>query len=223
MNRNFRFSKHKQRGVVLFFALIALIAITLAALSLMRSRDNAVVIAGNLAFRQAAVAGADLALEKARDWIMANAVDDIGTGLNTSKPDSGYYSSAVIDLGGGQLTKLLDVTASITPSQSADNVNWDGKGTGLKAFAVPQDAYAQAVSQNYAYIIRRLCNKENLPVQGLGQECAVYSTKGSSDSKTDQSQGNMNLSGSISGYYQVTVRVTGPKNTVSYVQTVIML
>ena len=44
----------KQRGVVLFFALISLLAIMLAAVALIRSVDTSIMIAGNLAFKQAA-------------------------------------------------------------------------------------------------------------------------------------------------------------------------
>ena len=42
----------KQRGVVLFIALIALVAMSLAAVALVRSVDTATIIAGNLAFKQ---------------------------------------------------------------------------------------------------------------------------------------------------------------------------
>ena len=42
-----------QRGLVLFFALIALVAMSLAALALVRSVDTSTLISGNLAFRQA--------------------------------------------------------------------------------------------------------------------------------------------------------------------------
>ncbi|WP_137937531.1 hypothetical protein [Chitinivorax sp. B] len=204
----------RQQGVVLFFALIALIAITLAAMSLMRSRDNAVVIAGNLAFRQAVVAATDVVVEDARNWLMANAGDAIGTGLNTSKIANGYYAFSTFG---------LDVTGQATATKN-DDVDWDGNlGVGLRAYKVPQAEPALSVGQQFAYVIRRLCRVDNVGVSGAGQECAVYTTKGESDSKQDQDAGSRAVSGGRFGYYQVTVRVTGPKNTVSYVQTVIMI
>lgn len=59
----------KQRGVVLFIALIVLVAMTLAGLAVMRSVDTNNIIAGNLAARNAATSAGDAGLEKARSWL----------------------------------------------------------------------------------------------------------------------------------------------------------
>src|ERR1044072_4039301 len=56
---------HGQRGVVLFIALIVLVALMLASVSLVRSVDTANIIAGNLAFKQASVQAADTGIEAA--------------------------------------------------------------------------------------------------------------------------------------------------------------
>src|ERR687895_391378 len=55
----------RQKGVVLFIALIVLVALMLASISLVRSVDTANVIAGNLAFKQASVQAADFGIEVA--------------------------------------------------------------------------------------------------------------------------------------------------------------
>jgi hypothetical protein len=55
----------QQRGVVLFIALIALVAITLASIALMRSVDTANVIAGNFAFKESTIHTTDLGTENA--------------------------------------------------------------------------------------------------------------------------------------------------------------
>jgi len=57
----------RQRGVVLFFALIALVVMSLAAVALIRSVDTNTLIAGNLAFKQAATSSGDSGLEMAID------------------------------------------------------------------------------------------------------------------------------------------------------------
>lgn len=54
-----------QRGVVLFFALISLLAIMLAAVALVRSVDTSTIIAGNLAFKQSATSSGDAGTETA--------------------------------------------------------------------------------------------------------------------------------------------------------------
>jgi Tfp pilus assembly protein PilX len=58
-----------QRGVVLFIALIVLVAMTLAGLAMMRSVDTNNLIAGNLAFKNAASSAGDAAIEASRAWI----------------------------------------------------------------------------------------------------------------------------------------------------------
>ncbi len=63
--------QRSQRGVVLFIALIVLVAMTLAGLAVMRSVDTNNIIAGNLAARNAATSAGDAGLEVARTWLMA--------------------------------------------------------------------------------------------------------------------------------------------------------
>ena len=53
----------KQRGVVLFLTLVALLAMSLAAVALIRSVDTSTLIAGNLAFKQSAMSSANGAVE----------------------------------------------------------------------------------------------------------------------------------------------------------------
>ena len=54
-----------QRGVVLFIALIVLVAMSLAGIALMRSVDTNVLVAGNLAFRQTNTMYGDVGVEAA--------------------------------------------------------------------------------------------------------------------------------------------------------------
>jgi len=55
----------RQRGVVLFVALIAMVILSLAGIGLMRSVDTGQGVVGNLAFRQASIAPVNLAIETA--------------------------------------------------------------------------------------------------------------------------------------------------------------
>src|SRR3989304_2733091 len=54
-----------QKGMVLFIALIVLVAMTLAGLALVRSVDTANVIAGNLAFQPSTLQAGDRGVEAA--------------------------------------------------------------------------------------------------------------------------------------------------------------
>jgi len=57
--------RHKQQGVVLVIALIALVAISLTAVALMRTVDTSNVVSGNIAFNEAAIQMADIGAEQA--------------------------------------------------------------------------------------------------------------------------------------------------------------
>ena len=56
---------HRQRGITLIIALIALVALTIAGIALVRSVDTGNVIAGNFAFRQASLQATDTGVENA--------------------------------------------------------------------------------------------------------------------------------------------------------------
>jgi type IV pilus assembly protein PilX len=66
-----RATRSAQRGVVLFIALIVLVAMTMAGLAMMRAVDTNNMIAGNLAFKNAAASAGDAAVEAARTWLTA--------------------------------------------------------------------------------------------------------------------------------------------------------
>ena len=63
---------HRQRGVVLFIALIVLVVMSLAGIALSRSVETSLGIVGNLAFRKSALHGTDKAVAEAISWIDNN-------------------------------------------------------------------------------------------------------------------------------------------------------
>jgi Tfp pilus assembly protein PilX len=63
-------SARKQHGVVLFIALIVLVAMSLAGVALWRSIGTGVLIAGNIAIQRGAVTSSDVGIETARTWLM---------------------------------------------------------------------------------------------------------------------------------------------------------
>jgi Tfp pilus assembly protein PilX len=77
-----------QDGVVLFIALIVLVAMTLAGIAVMRSVDTNVLIAGNLAFRNAALSAGDAGIEAARNWLTTQTAGNL---VNDQLP--GYYAN----------------------------------------------------------------------------------------------------------------------------------
>src|SRR5476651_696590 len=99
----------RQGGVVLLIALIVLVAMTLAGIGMMRSIDAETLVAGNIGFREAAVATADTGIESARTWLLANA-----TSLNADNAAMGYFSTR---------QDAVDFTGNRTEG-GTDGVDW---------------------------------------------------------------------------------------------------
>jgi Tfp pilus assembly protein PilX len=66
-----RGARRRQNGVVLFIALIALVAMSLAGIAMMRSTDTTLGIAGNFAFKQSTVQASEQATSAAANWLQS--------------------------------------------------------------------------------------------------------------------------------------------------------
>ncbi|WP_049764497.1 pilus assembly PilX family protein [Methylotenera mobilis] len=190
-------SMYKQRGVVLFFALMALVVMSLAAVALIRSVDTNTLIAGNLAFKQSATASADTGVETAIKWLDANQT----ALLNNDSVNNGYYASPQDD------AKTRFTTGSSLAT-----------GTGISA---GKDSSGNTIS----YVVERMCVAGTvLPSTGLykaKEKCLLGATSTSPGSQTTKEYGTAGGQLSSSGdvpMYRVTVRVTGPRNTLSFTQ-----
>jgi type IV pilus assembly protein PilX len=202
MQRNGRLVK-QQKGLVLFIALIALVAMSLAAAALVRSVDSGVLVAGNLAFRQSTMFSAESGIAGAYKHIKANAAS-----LETNS--SGYFAS-------------FDPTFDGPPNKAFDSSTW-----GANSFVVTNDVYD--LSQNETrFIIQRMCNSANVPDNQKAERCLVGTGESAANSKGSRSEGGGSggggydaaTGGSDAVVYRVTARVAGPKNTFSYVQAFI--
>ena len=184
-----------QKGMVLFFALIALVALSLAAAALIRSVDTNVMIAGNLAFKNSATMSADSGVASAVNWMANNPAL-----LNANSAVNGYYATS----SGITLTSPAAWGAGF--SRLAD-------GNGIVS------GYEATTANTISYIIQRMCN-----ITGVADPAAsnclfgsAASGGGSTGGLDDQNLG-ASLNYSSSPIYRVTARVVGPKNTISYVQ-----
>ena len=197
------FAATRERGTILFIALIVLVAMSLAGIALMRSVDTNVLIAGNLAFRQGATAGGDWGVEDARAWVVANAAI-----LNDDTPPGATFYWA-------NWQQNLDLIGN-NPDPLVADYNWNSTD--------PRDLGFDTAGNQVKYVIHRLCDtagapnvvqcvKSSLSGSGGGVPCAGCSN-------TVQPLGGGNVAPGTAVLYRVTVRVAGPRNTVSFVQTV---
>lgn len=196
----------RQGGAVLFFALIALVVMTLAAIALVRSVDTASLISGNLAFKQSAASSGDNGIEAAMA-VLALPPNAVNTNLNVNAPASGYYNS---------LNRAIDLTT----------LTWDNNNSVL-VDGDPLVAGAQAndpAGNSVRYIIQRVCLHPTVAAANLasGQAITVSTANCSLTDATDTSSKRVGEEppppGAGSPIYRVTARVAGPRNTVSYLQ-----
>lgn len=199
-------SSKKEQGIVLFVALIALVVMSLAAVALIRSVDTNTMIAGNLAFKQSALVSSDRGVETALAWVETK-ITAAPTDLNAdtlSNADNGYYATF--------LTPDLD-----NPAVLKDNATWTETKS---AYASGADMVNGTGSDgnNVRYIVQRMCRSAVAPV---AEQCFFGEAEVGTGSRgvKDTTGGGAIIDNQQSPMYRVTVRVTGPKNTVSYAQT----
>ncbi|WP_194722882.1 pilus assembly PilX family protein [Noviherbaspirillum malthae] len=201
-----------QQGVVLLVALIVLVAMTLAALSLVRSIDTGNQVAGNLAFKQGATAAADGGVEAAIDWL----VTKVGTpALHADVPAQGYYATS---------QDTLDITGTSGNDDYAA-VDWDNNNcNGISAAACikPSAAIDAGNGNSITYIIHRLCVSSGDP-NSSGNSCANFKSASSTSPKRGEIKygDDKRFEPLPAVYYRITSRVKGPKNTVSFVETIV--
>jgi Tfp pilus assembly protein PilX len=195
---NKRSPKHAQAGVVLFFALIALVVMSLAAAALIRSVDTGNLISGNLAFKRSATISADSGTETAIAWLLA----EVPANLNANNLGQAYYATSVDD----PLTPLVDEG---DPKALVDAAAKNAEGSGVVA--------GKDVSGNtITYVIQRLCNAPGTP---LPDTCLFGPSKDkASFDNAGMACPNPTCSSEAGPIYRVTAKVVGPKNTVSYIQ-----
>ncbi len=200
--RAFPAPPRRQRGVVLFIALIVLVAMTLAGIGMMRSVDTGTVVAGNLAFKQASIQAGDSGTEAAYQWLIANAG---GTTLNNTNAAAGFISAI--------------------PSPEP---NWYDSSAWTNAQCAVAGCGADAAGNIVSYVIHRLCTEPDLPyneISPLGNpnQCAqgTSATAGGGSS----TRGPAAITGLVTQglYYRITSRIQGPRNTLSVIQTVVFI
>ncbi|MCA3001438.1 MAG: hypothetical protein ING66_10100 [Rhodocyclaceae bacterium] len=182
-------AKGYQRGVVLVVALIVLVAMTLAGIAMVRQISSGVGIAGNIGFRQNAVAAADYGAEVARVYVTSKTASDSGL-INDSLGD-GYFSS------------MTAANVDFTKSSA-----WQ---TGTKTVSNTSDSTGNTI----AYQIHRMCSVPNLSAYDPSNNCVMANTNVGLNEK---GLGNPPLMTKGQPYFRTTVRVQGTRGTTSFVQ-----
>lgn len=197
-------ARQKQQGVVLFFTLIALLAMSLAAVALIRSIDTGSMIVGNLAFKHAATTSADAGIEASMIWL-AQTTANAGLEIRT-EPTHPLNNTDLVNHPGYHATfdPDLDVLANST---------WNDADSVL----IPTDIGGHQVR----YIIQRLCRNEGAGLENTdcllayselgGVDIAVLNSSQSCDGKPCDPAGTP-------AQMRVTIRAESPVRSTSFVQ-----
>jgi type IV pilus assembly protein PilX len=215
MNRRL-FARSRQRGMSLLFALLALAALSLASVALIRSVETGSRVIGNIGFKQDATSAASQGAEAAITWLQAN----IGTNLHTDKPASGYYAAS---------RDALDVTGQASGAANRAVVDWAGDNCASYAvFGTCVSASAEQSLNGGAnrarFVITRLCSGEGEPT---AVDCAFplrsATTSGGNKGVVDYKAGKAVVAVSTLQYYRIVVRSQSARGTVAFTETIVQL
>lgn len=186
----------RQRGVVMMVAMIVLVAMTLAGIALTRSMETTNMIAGNMAFKQVSVQAADVAMEQAVAFIEGNGGSGVlgGDLLANGYRASVDYAPPAMDT----FWKNLEAANSICYLAAAG------------CTSNKNNAVADALGNIRGYVIERMCQ---------GATCAVVQHQVQSGGCCEGPDCGDIPCYSNDQMFRITVRVTGPRNTNTYIQT----
>lgn len=212
-----------QSGIVLFFALLALAVMSIASVALIRSVDTNALLSGNLVFRQSANTTTNVALEGITETI-AKSVSL--TASTANHPTLGYYANC------SQFDTQPDLQAC--DGNRLTMVTWDGSNSALVPTQTDgNDEIRNGVDRQgnqIRYVVERMCNYTQAELDaGSAVSDASRCMMASSPSNGQKCSHNANnrelfrqcVTSSDSPLYRVTLRITGPKNTVTYMQSFI--
>jgi type IV pilus assembly protein PilX len=206
-----------QRGISLLFALLALVAMMLAAVALVRSVDSGAMVLGNLGFKQDATSAADSAAELARADLLS------GLDLNQNQSSIGYYAAALDN---------LDPTGRVTTATNKLAViNW---GDSDSCACLPATCSQCSIQPSLAkslnggrvtarYVISRLC-----PSTGPVDATNACAKPAAVPISTAACKGVVTPGGrcpdppaAATPYYRIIVRTVGGRGAVSFTETIL--
>jgi Tfp pilus assembly protein PilX len=188
--------RHAQSGVVLLYAIVAIVLLMLSALALVRGMGTSLGIGGNFALRRDLVNQGELGV--------LNAETTFSTGL-LANAQARWAPLATANY--SETTLPTDATG--IPSVLLSDTQFSNLG-----MTAANDIAGATYGVTIRYVIDRMCTVTGAPTL---TNCSVYNGKGNTGGTNWLRQaGN-----AFQVVYRITVRVTGPKNTMTFLQTTI--
>jgi len=183
----------RQRGVVLIYTLIILLILTIGAVALVRSMHTSLFSAGNLAFRQDLVNQGEQAVTNVVTQFKTGAFSTPGS-TDADNKAFNYSSTALPTNAQGVPNALLDKTLFAAVASTPAN-----------------DIVGATPDVTMIYVIDRLCS-----VTGPSNAAVCVQSTAAPTGGTAPGNGLPPPSATV---YRLSVRVSGPRNTQTFLQT----
>lgn len=193
MKRNPLPARRPQGGYILILVLVALVAMMISGIALVRSMDTSQLVAGNLASRNATINSADAAVQTAVGWLQ---VQNPTGSLNNDTPGSGYMAE---DQEGSTGNNPQFSWINSYPFSQCTSCVW-----------------TDAAGNTVEYVIHRMTY-----IAGDPSAAGNYSQSLNATTVNGVSQSSDAPSYNVSGvhYYRVTVVVRDSRNTSTVIQS----
>lgn len=189
--------RRSQRGYMLMLVLVALVAMMISGIALVRSMDTTQLVAGNLSSRNSTLHSADVAVQQAAAWLTANANTGV---LNADSPAVGYYAEEQEPSWTATGTWAVCTTSTgATPCSSTD-----------------------AGGNQVTWLIHRMCTQAGAP-SNPGQFCSTANSTAASSTGKSYKTSSHTFTGTPVNFYRVSIQVVGPRNTTTLSQAFITL
>ena len=225
-NRRIVAPPRQQRGMVLLIALIVLVAMTLAAIGMMRSVDTTTVIAGNVAFKQATLQSADQGIFIPYSTLLN--IANVGTDKAVLNSNHGSLCPAGVSayLCAGGNINFPGYRA--TPPNACEVMNtclgqpwWTQSANWTGAPSVTVNDASGNVLATVSYWVHRMCTTADLASNDPNNLCQTYQETGAS-APGSHAVGSFVFT-NMSVFYRITSKSVGPRNTVAYSQSLVLL
>lgn len=205
-----QFTARTQSGAMLVIALVILVAMTLASISLFRSVNTTVLLAANVGFKRDTFVRANVALKSIIDRMSPSSF------INGSE---NYCSSCATGANSLNYSPIMLATdSSGIPTILTNPSSFDA--TYPSAWTTDEnDLAAMGTATSIRFVIERMCDAIGNPSldrctyfgSGIGSQAWI-------DYHAPEGQVGGQAGATILPLFRVTVRAGGPNNSVSYIQ-----
>lgn len=202
--------------------MMTVVALSLAAVALIRSVDTGTTILGNVSFKQDTLMAADEGTSRAVEWLRTERDrNDDALDFDRLSGNGAGYSARFID--------FLDPTGALADARRvAIDWNDDGcrtaRGT-APARCVRPSAPLRLANGNVArYLIVRLCSDQGSAASGLircPRPLDAAASLSDERNEVNSQQAERISSSTVTEYYRIIVRAQGARNAVSTTETLV--